>query len=194
MDEPFSNLDRRLRDEVRDETMAVVREMRSTAILVTHDPEDAMRVADRIVLMRKGRVEQIGTADELYRKPASLYAARFFCDFNEIEGHVRNGWLDTPLGRFRASGLAEGARALALVRPSSLKLAPAGFCLPGRVLARRFLGDSDLLQVAMPGLDRPVSLRQGINESRGKPAAQAGQDVGIDIIADEVLVFGADAT
>jgi iron(III) transport system ATP-binding protein len=194
MDEPFSNLDRRLRDEVRDETMAVVREMRATAILVTHDPEDAMRVADRIVLMRKGRIEQIGTADQLYRHPVSLYAARFFCDFNEIEGVVRNGGAHTPLGRFKAPGLAEGAHVLVLIRPSSLKLAPAGFCLPGRVQARRFLGDSDLLQVAMPGLERPVSLRQAIGESRGKASAQAGQDVGIDIIADEVLVFAADAT
>ena len=69
MDEPFSNLDRRLRDAVRDETVAILRETGATTVVVTHDPEEAMRIADRIVLMRAGRVVQAGTAEELYRRP-----------------------------------------------------------------------------------------------------------------------------
>src|SRR5918912_181896 len=88
MDEPFSNLDRRMRDAIRDETVAVLREIGATTVVVTHDPEEAMRIADRIVLMRSGRIVQAGDAETIYRAPADLLAARFFCDFNEVESEV----------------------------------------------------------------------------------------------------------
>src|SRR5215213_4260307 len=117
MDEPFSNLDRRLRDSIREETIAILREMGATTIVVTHDPEEAMRIADRIVLMRSGRIVQVGEAETLYRQPADLFAARFFCDFNEVEGVVRGGGVSTPVGTFAAPGLAEGQAALVCVRP-----------------------------------------------------------------------------
>ncbi len=110
MDEPFSGLDSRLRDAIRDETLAVMRETRATCIVVTHDPEEAMRMADRIVLLRSGRIAQIGTPSDLYRAPADLDTARFFSDVNEVPGVVRAGRLVTPVGYFAAPGLAEGAR------------------------------------------------------------------------------------
>ena len=69
MDEPFSNLDRRMRDAIRDETVAILRETGATTIVVTHDPEEAMRIADRIVLMRSGAIIQQGEAEEIYRAP-----------------------------------------------------------------------------------------------------------------------------
>jgi iron(III) transport system ATP-binding protein len=186
MDEPFSNLDRRLRDVVRDETAALLQETGATSIIVTHDPEDAMRIADRIVLMRAGRIVQIGTGEDLYRRPNSLFAARFFCDFTEIEGRVANGAVDTPVGRFPASRLREGSEAVVCLRPHAIRLVPKGFCLPGRIVTRRFLGEVDHVQLAVSGLDRTlmarVSYAGGLSE---------GQDVGIDIATDEVLVFPA---
>ena len=100
MDEPFSGLDRRLRDSVRDETLSVLRETRATAVIVTHDPEEAMRMADRIALMRRGRLVQVGTPEQLYVGPADLFAARFFSELDEIDGEARGGTVDTPLGRF----------------------------------------------------------------------------------------------
>ena len=184
MDEPFSNLDRRLRDVVRDETMALLQEIGATSIIVTHDPEDAMRVADRIVLMRQGRIVQSGTAEELYRRPASLFAARFFCDLTEIETVVRNGEADTPLGRFPAPGLADGAAVLA-VRPQAIRLVPKGFCLPARVVTRRFLGEVDHIELAVDGLDKPLMARLPTR----RDFVAEGEDVGIDITMDEVLVF-----
>lgn len=184
MDEPFSNLDRRMRDAVRDETTALLREMGTTAILVTHDPEEAMRVADRIALMREGAIVQTGTAEELYRRPVDLFAARFFCDFNEVEGEVRGGQVETPLGSFPAPGLADGTRAVACIRPQGIRLTPAGFYLPGRLVERRFLGEVDLIDVAVAGLDKPVHIR-----SRGVGLFHEGGDVGIDIDSSAVLVF-----
>lgn len=186
MDEPFSNLDRRLRDVVRGETMALLRETGATTIIVTHDPEDAMRIADRVVLMRGGRIVQTGTAEDLYRRPASLFAARFFCDFTEIEGTVKGGSVETPVGRFAAPALAEGAVVIVCVRPQAVKLVPPGFCLPGRVVSRRFMGELDEIQVAMPGLERPLTARM-----RGGVSYDEGQDIGVEMNHTEVLVFPA---
>jgi iron(III) transport system ATP-binding protein len=184
MDEPFSNLDRRLRDQIREETVAILRETGATTIVVTHDPEEAMRIADRIVLMRAGRIVQEGPAEAIYRRPADLFAARFFCDFNEVEGVVRRGRVETPLGHFAAPGLEEGEAAVVCVRPQAIRLRAPGFCIPGRVTARRFLGEVDLVHVAVQGLDAPLQAR-----CRETYRPQAGQDVGIDVDPAEVLVF-----
>ena len=186
MDEPFSNLDRRLRDVVRDETAALLEETGATSIIVTHDPEDAMRIADRIVLMRAGRIVQVGTGEELYRQPTSLFAARFFCDLTEIEGRVSGGAVDTPLGRFAAPGLAEGSMAVACIRPHRVRIVPKGYYLRGRLTARRFLGEADHLQVSVDGFDRALSVRAPLSDE-----IAVGDEIGVEIPSDEVLVFPA---
>jgi iron(III) transport system ATP-binding protein len=184
MDEPFSNLDRRLKDAVREETVAVIRETGATSVIVTHDPEDAMRIADRIVLMRHGQIVQTGPGEELYMRPASLFVARFFSDFNEISVMVRGGSIETPFGRIATPDIADGQRAVICIRPQAVVLRAAGFCLPGRVVSRRFLGEVDVLQVAVQGFDRPLTIRA----PEHKPFAE-GADVGVDIKREEVLVF-----
>jgi iron(III) transport system ATP-binding protein len=188
MDEPFSNLDRGTRDDIRDETIAVLRDSGAAAILVTHDPEDAMRTADRIVLMRGGRTVQSGTIEELYRRPASLFVARFFSEFNEIDGVCRDGWVTTPVGVFRAAGFAEGARVTICVRPHDVRVAAEGSdgTLPGTVLSRRFLGESVLIRAAIDGLVDPFRIRLGL-----QAAAALGDRFGVTIIPEEVLVFPA---
>ena len=85
MDEPFSGLDRRLRDEVRDDTLNVLRESRVTCVIVTHDPEEALRMADRVALMREGRLVQVDTPEGIYLRPANLFVGRFFCELNEVD-------------------------------------------------------------------------------------------------------------
>jgi iron(III) transport system ATP-binding protein len=187
MDEPFSNLDRRLRDSVRDETITVLRETGATAIIVTHDPEEAMRLADQIVLMRDGKIVQQGEGAALYRQPANLFAARFFCDFNEIPGVAIKGNIDTPLGLFPAPGMADGTQAIVCVRQQGVRLKPSGFCLPGRIIARRCLGEVDLVHVAVQGLEAPLQAR--IRQNMAVPVQTIGQDVGVDIITGESLVF-----
>ncbi len=184
MDEPFSNLDRRMRDAVREETVALLRETGATCIMVTHDPEEAMRVADRIVLMREGRIVQAGPPEELYRKPADLAAARFFCDLNELPCTVRAGVADTPLGRVPAAGVADG-EAVLCVRLQAVRLKPAGQGLPARVRAARFLGEVHMVELDVQGLDAPLRARL-----RDRPPANRRQEVAIEIDFDEVLVFG----
>ncbi|MGL4323234.1 MAG: ABC transporter ATP-binding protein [Beijerinckiaceae bacterium] len=184
MDEPFSNLDRRMRDSVREETMALLREMGTTAIIVTHDPEEAMSVADRIALMHEGRVVQAGTAHDIYTRPQSLFAARFFCDINEVPGIVQNGRAQTVVGIFDCPGLADGTPVSVCIRPELISLKPAGFCLPGRVEDIRFLGEVHRVDVAVPGLDAPLRARV-----RNATPAVINADVGVDIETQGVLVF-----
>ncbi len=184
MDEPFSNLDRRMRDSVREETIALLREMGSTTVIVTHDPEEAMRIADRVALLRDGVIVQVGPAIDLYRRPVDLAAARFFCDFTEIEGRVRGGRVETTLGLFDAPGLRDGTAAVVCIRPEAVQIRAQGFCIPGRVLSRRFLGELDLLDIAVQGADVPLKARL-----RGHPDARPGKDVGVSIDSEDVLVF-----
>jgi iron(III) transport system ATP-binding protein len=189
MDEPFSNLDRSTRDIVRDETIAIIRATGATAILVTHDPEDAMRTADRIVLMQSGRMVQAGTAEDLYRRPASLVVARFFSEFNEIDGVCRDGWVTTPVGAFRAAGLAEGARAVVCLRPGDIRRAGGAVGgIEGRVLSRRFLGATVLSSVEVRGVPRPLQVKGDL----GHPAA--GETVRLDFPTEDAFVFPAAAT
>ena len=183
MDEPFSNLDRRMRDAVREDTVALLRETGATCIMVTHDPEEAMRIADRIVLMREGALVQIGRPEALYRKPVDLEAARFFCDLNEIVCHVRDGVADTPLGRIPAPDVPDGP-AIACFRPQAFRLAPAGQGLAARVRSVRFLGEAHDAELDIQGLDGPVRARL-----RERPPASGRADIGLTINLDEVLVF-----
>jgi iron(III) transport system ATP-binding protein len=186
MDEPFSGLDRRLRDEVRDDTLAVLRDSRVTCIVVTHDPEEALRMADRIALMRSGRLVQVDTPEAIYRRPADLFAAQFFCELNQLPGTVRGGQVETPLGSFAAAGLAEGTSAVVAIRPQGIRLRPAGLYVPGRLEARHFLGVVDLFEVAVNGLDQPLKGR-----TREPIAVPPKSEVSIEVDLAEVLVFAA---
>jgi iron(III) transport system ATP-binding protein len=184
MDEPFSGLDKRLRDSVRDETLAVLRETRATSLFVTHDPEEALRMADRIALMRHGSLVQLDRPEVLYRNPVSLFAARFFSEVNEIEGTVRDGVAETPLGRVPADGVADGSAVVA-VRYSGLMLRPGGEGVPWRVIRSRFLGEIDDVEVVVEGVECTLRARQ-----RGGRLAP-GTDVGVTIDVRDVLVFPA---
>ena len=184
MDEPFSGLDRRLRDNVRDETLAVLRETRATCIIVTHDPEEAMRMGDRIALMREGRLVQIGTADELYDNPVDVFAARFFSELNEFSGVVNAGRVETPIGSFSCGDLQSGVSVDICLRPQGIKLAANGDGLPGRVTRTRFLGEVDLLDIAVSGLDLPLKARV-----RERSRFPAGSDVNLSFDPNDILLF-----
>ena len=107
MDEPFSGLDNRLRDEVRDEALSILKEEGSAVLLVTHEPDEAMRMADRIALMRAGRIVQLGAPYHVYNYPVDREAAAFFSDINVVHGVVQSRHTDTPFGLFLTPGLVD---------------------------------------------------------------------------------------
>lgn len=122
MDEPFSGLDERLRDGIRDETLGLLKEEGAAVLLVTHEPHEAMRMADEILLMREGRIVQRGAPYNLYNAPADRAAAAFFSDINVLSGVVRGALTHTPFGEFLAPGLADGTEVDIVIRPQHLKI------------------------------------------------------------------------
>ncbi len=155
MDEPFSNLDQRLRRGMRQETIALLRSSGAAALMVTHDPDDAMAVADRIALMRGGRIVQVGTPEEVWRCPVDRWAAAFFADLEEMPATVRHGRAETPLGSFAAPGLADGP-ALVCLRRDAFDLTADEGEFAATVVSTRFIGEHRTVRLAIDGLERPV--------------------------------------
>ena len=183
MDEPFSGLDSRLRNIIREETLATLRAARATAILVTHDAEEAMRLGDRIAVMRGGRLVQAGTPEELYQRPADVYVAETFSEVHTIPCRVISGWAVGPLGRFRAPADIEG-EAVLCVRSREIEIGPASSGTPARVADVRFLGSDALAELDVQGLDRSLSVRL-----RASQAPEKGAEVGLRVDPDRVLIF-----
>jgi len=186
MDEPFSGLDRRLRDQVREEILHVLRESHVTCVIVTHDAEEAMLLADRIALMRAGQLVQEGEPRALYREPVDLFAARLFCELNEIPAVVHDGVAVSAAGRFPAPDLAEGSAAVVAIRPQGISLRPTGTGLAGRLESRRFLGEVEQISLTVNGIAEPLTARV-----RERVYLPPRSEVGIAIDPAEVLVFAA---
>jgi iron(III) transport system ATP-binding protein len=144
LDEPFSGLDPVQRAELRDATLATLAETRTTTLFVTHDAEDALQVADKLAILKAGRLLQEAPPREAYDRPASLDAAAALGPINVYEGRVENGAVATPFGAVHAHGLAAGAAARAAVRAEALKLqAGSG----ARVVDVRPHGAHDLVRI-----------------------------------------------
>lgn len=126
LDEPFSGLDRRLRTDLRLTTIEALRSAGAASLVVTHDAEEAMTLADRVALMHDGKIIQVGPPDEVYLKPASLRAARIMGEVVTFSGVVQDQHVDTPLGRIQADGQSDGAPVHVLVRPEGIQLSNDG--------------------------------------------------------------------
>lgn len=122
MDEPFSGLDERLRDGIRDETLELLKEEGTAVLLVTHEPHEAMRMADEILLMRNGKIVQRGAPYNLYNAPVDRAAAAFFSDVNVLASEVRGALTQTPFGDFLMPGHPDGTQVDIVIRPQHLKI------------------------------------------------------------------------
>ncbi|MGD9815953.1 MAG: ABC transporter ATP-binding protein [Hyphomonadaceae bacterium] len=148
LDEPFSGLDPVLRAELRDVSIAALRETQTTTLFVTHDAEEALLVADRLAILKKGKLVQEASPREAYDAPASLDAAAALGAINTFDGIVANGVLATPFGAI-ATSLANGAAARCVVRAEALALTPGS---AARVLDVRPHGAHDLVRIEAQGV------------------------------------------
>ena len=161
MDEPFSGLDNRLRDGIRDETLDILREQDTAVLLVTHEPEEAMRMADEIALMRRGRIVQQGAPYNIYNAPVDREAMAFFSDINVIRGVSKGALTQTPFGQFLTPGYEDGQEMEIVIRPQHIKLdfdragqGPASTIENGTAVSAvaeraRFMGNESLVEFRM---------------------------------------------
>ncbi len=184
MDEPFSGLDSRLKDTVRDETLAILSETRATALVVTHDAEEAMRLGDRIALLRDGKLVQLGTAEDMYYRPVNLFAAAFFSELNVFECVAHQGAVETPLGVFPAKQAVEGETYSVAIRLPSVEVMETGGAIPARILFRRFLGVAEHFGLAIPGTEQLIQAR-----TRAGRLKSGLRDVTLCVNEQDILMF-----
>ncbi|SFV32338.1 iron(III) transport system ATP-binding protein [Devosia crocina] len=181
MDEPFSNLDRGLRESVRLETLNLLRALGTTAIIVTHDPEEALSTGDTVALMHKGRLVEAGTGEAVYAKPQTAYAASFFSQLNRVPACRDGAAASSPLGRFPLAPDHPEPIEL-LIRPHSLFLTQDGTA--ARVVDRAFRGEIEQLVLAVDGLAEPLIMRSSRNSG-----AEIGQIVRVSVRPEEAMIF-----
>ena len=166
----------------------MLRETNVTSLMVTHDPEEAMLLGDRVALLRHGRIAQIGTPAEVYRQPIDLSAARFFSPLSEVETKVSGAHAATPLGPVATPGLADGTTVTVAIRPAGgVRIALRGSGTPGRIIGKRNAIGIDICEVSVDGLDAPLGLRQPSDAE-----LSVGQDVFVTLDPEHVLVFARD--
>ena len=185
LDEPLSGLDARLRHGLADTLLAVLRETRTTAVVVTHDPEEAMYVADRIGVMRDGRLMQFGAPAAVYDHPENSFVANFLSDSNRLTGTVGiSGVIDTGWGPVDAGDLPSGADAQILIRFEGIGFAGTG-AVRARVLRSRPIGSGAL--VVLEAADRPgETLYARVPAGR---APREGDCVAVTLDPAHVFVF-----
>lgn len=192
LDEPLGSLDRALQARLLEELPEVFAELGITVLYVTHDQQEALSLADRVAVMRAGRIEQLGTPDELWRGPRSAFVARFLGLHHILEVRVCDGHADTPWGRVAVRADGDGDRRVVLL-PEALRvvddLQPVRDDereIAGTVTARRFAGDHVRVAVetrAGPALEVPMW--RGAPPAPGQPIRLALDPTGLHVLEDE---------
>ena len=163
LDEPFSALDAGLRERLREEVAAILRAAGTSALLVTHDQSEALSLADTVAVLRDGRLEQVGTPEEVYERPQSQWVAAFLGDADVVPGTARDGYAECELGRFAVAAELRGSVEL-VIRPESVAIghrSPRDADASAIVVGRSFYGHDQLVELELPSGLRLRSRRLG---------------------------------
>ncbi len=191
MDEPLSNLDAKLRVEMRTAIKRIQNACKITTIYVTHDQEEALAISDRIAIMRKGVIQQVGTPIEVYQHPVNLFVATFIGQSTLMDGEVvyRNGHAFVRLfdGTLLSmpglqEGLPEQEPLILCIRPNEMQFAVEG--LHAQVVERVFFGDTIRYTLRLHN-GQMLEMKQDIH----MPIRQIGEDVGVQLHADVINAF-----
>ncbi|CQR61492.1 ABC transporter ATP-binding protein [Streptomyces leeuwenhoekii] len=184
LDEPLGQLDRSLRERLVVELRELFGRLGTTVLAVTHDQGEAFALADRVVVMREGRIAQSGTPLEVWQRPADAFVARFLGFENVVEAAVTGQAADTPWGKVPVPEDApQGARSL-LVRPAGVRLVPVGEGLRCTVAARTFRGTHVAVRL-QPGDAPPLEAACAL-----RSAPETGDEVGVEFDPAEIVVLG----
>lgn len=187
LDEPFGALDARIRKDLRRWLRGLHDQIGMTTIFVTHDQDEAFELADRVVLMGEGRIEQVGTPDEIYEHPASPFVARFLGGVNELPTELHNGRLVLPHADASAvERVAAGDGAVTLfVRPHEIDLV-ADATSAARIADVASNGPSFRFDIALPGVDKPVEVELTREAVRGR-SLRRGDAVRLKILRGRIF-------
>ncbi len=183
MDEPFSGLDPRLRVSMREETLAILRETRTTCIIVTHEAEEAMLLGDRIAVMRDGEIIQSGTTREIFDHPADLFVAEMMSEINVVPCKVAGGMARGPLGTYPAAK-AEDGDAIMCFRPRVVRFTDDSDAVPAQVCGTRSLGDETVVELAVDSVESLLLAR-----TCAPCDAERGSWVNIEVPSEKVHIF-----
>lgn len=198
LDEPFASQDISLRAQMRDDVMHILREAGVAALLVTHDPEEAMQFADRIAIMNEGKIEQIGEPSEVYNRPNSAFVASFFGQVNTFKGLVNKGLISTPIGAIGAPNFQDNTAVQVIIRPEALKLSahdpsidhhdPSHTHVHATVSERKYLGRSTLVHMDTYDLDH--GNHQSLHIHARVPGSYLAQRSDVqDVFLDQSQIF-----
>lgn len=183
LDEPFSGLDVTRRAQVRTETLRTIKDTGVGTLMVTHDPEEAMFMADRILVMNEGEVLQDGTPTDLYFHPHNQFVTELFGPVNEFTGIVENNLIKTPVGAFPISGYNNGTELSFLIRPEGFMIDQAVSDISMKVITARPLGRSSVVMMELDD-GTPVEARVP-----GVVLPEAGSSVTISIRPEQIHYF-----
>jgi iron(III) transport system ATP-binding protein len=198
LDEPFASLDAHMRASVREEVQRILRAAGTTTLLVTHDQEEALSLADRVAVLRDGAIAQYATPQELYARPLDDRLARFVGDANLLEGVLEGGLVRTPLGELPAiwhgEPLPAGCPVTVLIRPEQIALHDADRAdgLSGRIVRTGYHGHDAVLHVRTVARDAERAERLLLVRTLGDAGLAPGASVKLDA-RGPVLVWPADA-
>ncbi|WP_327679719.1 ABC transporter ATP-binding protein [Streptomyces sp. NBC_00467] len=184
LDEPLGQLDRGLREHLVVELRGLFGRLGTTVLAVTHDQGEAFALADRVVVMREGRIAQAGTPLEVWQKPADAFVARFLGFDNVVAATVSGSAADTPWGKIPVPDGSRQGEALLLVRPTGVRLTGAGDGMRCTVASRSFRGNHVALRL------RPADGPPLEAECAPADAPDEGAQVGVVFAADDVVVLG----
>lgn len=199
MDEPLSNLDAKLRLHMRTEIRRIQQDMRITCLYVTHDQKEALTMSDRIMVMNRGRIEQVGTPMELYEDPATPFVADFIGQANLIPGTLldaEDGYARFQIGEAvlksrmgRQNPPAKGEKALLVVRPENLGFSQDGGGIAMRIVNRLFEGDRINYEVVIPGLEQMKPFAMSVPFLPGTKLADADAAIYASFMPDAGVVI-----
>jgi putative spermidine/putrescine transport system ATP-binding protein len=184
LDEPLTALDAALRDRLRGELNRLLRALGITTIYVTHDQSEAMELGDRVVVMQKGAIAQIGSPREIYFTPQGRFVAEFIGAANIVEAAIENGHLVLPGGRLPVQCDADMPAAVAMIRPETIRVTVAGDApLSGTIDSVSFIGDRQRLVISGASnrfltVDAPNTVR-----------ASSGERIGLSISPDAIRLL-----
>ena len=188
LDEPFSNLDPDMTGKMREDLLHLLRHTNTTAVLVTHDHDEAFAMADRIAVLNNGRLEQLDVPEAIYHTPATPFVADFVGQADFIPGLVEHGTVLTELGIFpNQCDYRTGAKVVVMIRPDDVHIVPFDQA-KATILARQFRGSENLYTIALP------SGRIVHSSASSTSVYSVGTPVELSVIATHTVLFPQDDT